>query len=504
MKILKKGIIFILCCSLLAGLPGILSGCGDGGKTTGEGADGEKSSNAADEPGSAEAGDGLFYDKVPELDFGGYEYRILQGTYDRGGVIMFPEEQNGDVLNDAMFARDRGIEDRFNIKITAETIDLFQLQPAVAKNVKSGTDSYDEYMMIDRDAYAAVGSNLLYPFDKLPYIDLSQPYWCNLPNQKLTVGGKLYWGFNDNMLSFFEAAVVMYFNKKQVADLGMEDLYGLVRSGSWTHDKFYEFAKSAAKDLDGDGKMTGSDNWGLVSETDYLFPCFWISAGINLVEKDGGDIPYFAVPGNQKFFDIAERVVDEFNSNEGIFVNSQTTSTLSAYGSNSADSRIAFFRDGHCLFGVGETSEMIKLRDMPDDFGIVPFPKYAADQPQYYTRVCVGFPFVIPATITNPEIAGAVMEAMACESRNQIIPAYYESALKNKYSRDADTSEMLDLIFDTRVYDLGDTIWCMTIRIGYTGVFTKGENTFASFTEKNADKYMKDIDKSVTAILDNN
>ena len=502
MKNLTKIVVFALCFSL-AGAPGLLSGCG-GGPAPGENAETAEKTDADDGGSGAEDAGGLFYDKVPALDFGGYEYRILQGTYDRGGVIMFPEEQIGDVLNDAMFARDRDIEDRFHIVIKAETIDLFGLQPAVSKNVKSGTDAYDEYMMIDRDAYAAVGANLLYPFDKLPYIDLSQPYWCNLPNRQLTVEGKLYWGFNDNMLSFFEAAVVTYFNKKQVADLGLENLYGLVRSGDWTHDKFYELAKTAAKDIDGDDKMTAADNWGLISETDYLFPCFWISAGINLVEKDNGDIPYFAVPGNQKFFDIAGQVVEEFKSKEGIFLNSQTMSALAAYGSSSADSRIAFFRDGHCLFSVGETSEMIRLRDMPDDFGIVPFPKYTKDQPQYFTRVCVGFPFVIPATITNPEIAGAVMEAMACAARNQIIPAYYESALKNKYSRDADTSEMLDLIFDTRVYDLGDTIWCMTIRIGYTGVFTKGENIFASFTEKNADKYSKDIEKSVTAILDNN
>jgi hypothetical protein len=92
---------------------------------------------------------------------------------------------------------------------------------------------------------------------------------------------------------------------------------------------------------------------------------------------------------------------------------------------------------------------------------------------------------------------------MACEARNKIIPAYYESALKNKYSRDPDTAEMLDLVFDTRVYDLGDTIWYDPIRIDYTNVFAKGENTFASATEKNADKYNKIIEKSINAILEN-
>jgi hypothetical protein len=307
------------------------------------------------------------------------------------------------------------------------------------------------------------------------------------------------------MLSFFEAAVAVYFNKAQAADLALEDLYGLVRSGNWTHDKFYEFMREAARDVDGDGVMAAADNWGLVSETDYLFPCFWISAGINLVEKDGNDIPYFAIPGNQTFFSIAERVVSEFGI-PGVFLNAQETPAILAanYGNVPVDARIAFFRNGGSLFSVGEVSEMIRLRDMPDDFGIIPFPKYTADQPQYYTRVCVGFPFVVPMTITNPEISGAVMEAMACEARNFIIPAYYESSLQQKFARDLDTVEMLDLIFDTRVYDLGDTIWCFPIRFDFGIEFARGNNTFVSFTERNEERFNRSVENAVNAILENN
>ena len=491
-----KTIALVLCFSVL--FPAICA-CG-GGKVA------EDTKNTAEDAAAEETttGDGLFYDKVPELDFGGYEYRVIQGTYVRSGQMLFVEEEIGDVLNDAIYARDRKVEGRFNIRFKADTVDLGALYPALTKNVKAGVDAYDEYMLIDRDAYTAVGQSFLYPFDKLPYIDLAQGYWCQMPNRQLTVDGKLYWGFSDNMLSFFEAAIVMYFNKKQVADLGLEDLYGLVRTGNWTHERFFEYARSAVKDLDGNGKMTGEDNWGVASETDYLFPCFWISAGANLVDKDANDIPYFSVPGNLKFFDIADRVVTEFKK-EGMLANSQQNQTLLAgYGDDFVSARIGFFRSGHCLFSVGEISEMVKLRDMPDDFGILPFPKYTADQPEYHTRVCVGFPFAVPTTITNPEISGAVMEAMACEARNKIIQAYYESALKNKYSRDADTAEMLDLIFNTRVYDLGDTIWCYPIRQDYGALFAKGDNTFASLTEKNEAKYNKAIQKSVDAILENN
>jgi len=164
--------------------------------------------------------------------------------------------------------------------------------------------------------------------------------------------------------------------------------------------------------------------------------------------------------------------------------------------------RLGFFRDGHVLFSVGAIPETIDLRDMPDDFGIVPFPKYNKEQPQYYSSVCGGFPFVIPSTNTKPDIAGAVMEAMACEAKNRIIPAYYEMALKNKYSRDNDTAETLDLIYETRVYDLGATIWPAP-GTDYTYAFIAKTNTFASVTEKNADKYNDIMNKAVGEILGN-
>ena len=53
------------------------------------------------------------------------------------------------------------------------------------------------------------------------------------------------------------------------------------------------------------------------------------------------------------------------------------------------------------------------------------------------------------------------------ESYKTVIPAYYEVALKGKYSRDAESAEMLDLIFESRVIDIGDSTLCGTIRDGF-------------------------------------
>ena len=450
---------------------------------------------------AADAGDGIFYDEVPELKFGGYEYRVLLGTYGRENQDLYPEAEIGEVLNDAIYARNKKIEERFDFVFKTNTINLFDLLSTLRKNVKAGSDAYDSYMQIDRDAYTAASEHLLHPTDELPYVDLKKAYWCPSSNKNLSVAGRLHWAFSDEMLSHFECTMTLYFNKKHAQDLGLPNIYELVRSGKWTHAKMFEFAKDAIKDLDGDGKMTETDIWGISSEPDYMYACFTVCSGVNMVEKDENDIPYFAVPGNQKFFEIAENVVYSLGVADGMFMNSGRVK-ISSHGEQGTAGRINFFRNGQSLFTVGALQEMVQLRDMPDDFGIVPFPKYNEEQPQYYTRIIGGFPFVTPTTIANVELAGAVMESMACETRNTVIPAYYESALKNKYSRDPDTAEMLDLIFVTKVYDLGDTIWYSPIRIDYTAIFEGGKTTFSSHTEKNADKYAKIIDKAVSAILE--
>jgi len=52
-------------------------------------------------------------------------------------------------------------------------------------------------------------------------------------------------------------------------------------------------------------------------------------------------------------------------------------------------------------------------------------------------------------------MAGTVIEAMAAESMYTMTPAYYEISLTQKYMRDEDSVEMLDIILATTCYDLG-------------------------------------------------
>jgi hypothetical protein len=61
----------------------------------------------------------------------------------------------------------------------------------------------------------------------------------------------------------------------------------------------------------------------------------------------------------------------------------------------------------------------------------------------------------VPLVITGEKLSnlGIILEAMAAESHYELIPTYIEESLKTKYSRDAESGAMLDIIINNRVFD---------------------------------------------------
>jgi hypothetical protein len=55
----------------------------------------------------------------------------------------------------------------------------------------------------------------------------------------------------------------------------------------------------------------------------------------------------------------------------------------------------------------------------------------------------------------DPDFAGFITEALAYESGDTLIPAFYDLTLLTKTARDDESEGMLDIIFNNRVYDIG-------------------------------------------------
>ena len=493
----KKTLSLILAALLVAQ---VLVSCGndsDGGNTTTpteiSGATTEET--IPDEPNKK---NGLWYaDYLPEKDYEGYTFRVL--TMDQ-----FPTdvtEEDGDIVNDAYYKRNSIIESRYNINFEQTSyMNYWETTEAFKKSALAQSDDFDLCRLIQRDAFAVALEGLAATPDMLPYIDMTKPWYIQYLNEALTIDGQAILAYSDECEDAMTGVLSVFFNKKILDDLGLESPYTLVRNGTWTYDKMFEYAGKAVSDLNGDGEFKfNEDRFGFIDEVDMFMPSIWIGSNVMTVGKDADDIPYFNALGNERFYEIVKDV-NTFVNTKGNFLN-----TFKAIAT-AEESRIkgrASFSYGYSLFHMAGFGKCLELREMKNDFGMVPVPKYDTEQTEYLSRIIDAWTNVALSCATDLERTSIILEALAVESKNYVIPAIYENAITQKGIRDEDSLEMLEIIQKNRTLDLGDTVWQADIRNKYYEMVMANKDNVASQTEKivkKADKIISDALEQVEAL----
>ena len=435
-------------------------------------------------------------DDLPEANYDGYEFTILYpewGMYANG--FYFAEEEIGEKFNDALYFRQKNIEDRFNIKIKAVTPgfrdqDTIHIAEFIKKSVMAGDDEYDMALTHCFYGQPELASNgYVLDFNEIPAINLNKPWWNKTMNKTLSVGGILPFAVSDFIIA---EPNVIYFNKKTVRDNSLENPYELVKSGKWTFDKFVGLAKQASKDLNGDGVYDGADQYGILLEKDWILISFMFSNG-QFVTEQTEEYPYPILAMNTpKMASIVEKVYDM------IYEGNQTFT----YKIGERDISPVKFSDGKALFVVEPLNTAIMYRAVDVDFGIIPLPKYDENQSEYINNSWNGY-MCVPSIAGNPERTGIILEALAAESYKHTIPTYFDSLLNTKLSRDDESVEMLQLIYDGCVYDAG-LCYSEGNSILYTLhiLMNNQSKDFVSFYEKNYKPFEKHLTKTYEAIIE--
>lgn len=433
-------------------------------------------------PAETEVEDTSSHTALPEdLDFAGASYRIHNLTSASYYDTIVAMEQTGDNLNDTIYTRDQKLMQELNFKFeeTKSQDDPHGKLPATVKSlIMAGDDSYDMYVLVDWSGYSVAQEGYALPVSDLPYIDLSREYYSQSIQENLSIQGNLFFLMGDHNLSTYDSTNVLLFNKEMAIDLDLADHYDTVLSGDWTLDLMQENMTLATYDADGDGAWTENDMYGITSHSKQMLPTFWIASDLRVIEKDEDDLPIFTLASNEKFDTMYNRLLSMMHNDHLLYM----SDNLTDYADNT------IFKNGNALYNVVRVAFLHFYRDMDINYGIIPFPKYDVDQAEYCSRTEGAYIHVYPVTLSQYELAGAVTEAMACASHNDVVPVYYDVVLKSKYSRDENSTKMLDIIYGNRIYDLADTLFCGTIR---DGIFAKKfkaadmdlQSTIASMTK---------------------
>jgi len=291
----------------------------------------------------------------------------------------------------------------------------------------------------------------------------------------------------------------MIFNKDLMAKLGMDLPYQSVKDGKWTFDKLYEMTKGVEVDVNGDGKMEYQDDrFSLITFNDTLH-AFLVAGGGTFAQKNSDDIPYmcFAEPKNLA---VMEKAMDLLykNTNPGVF----NVQSVDAGTGNVTWMKVYYdtFMEDRALFMWIRMRVVEAFRGMDSNFGILPMPKYDEAQDNYrslvnpYTGVMLG----VPKTSADPERTSVILEALSAESKYTLQPAYYDIVLSRKFARDEESSEMLDIIFNTHVYDIGGVYSFGGVFNDFNSTAGKEDRNITSYYDKKIGSMEKAIDKLVT------
>ena len=419
-----------------------------------------------------------------DLTLGGETITILyrDGMKDE----FWTEEQTGDVVNDAVFNRNAAVESALDCKLeyipNVSTDWNGGYQAVISNSVLAGDEEYDIISGPSFHIPTLIVDGYISNLNGMNYLDFDKPWWAQSLLETTAFGDKIFLVSGDISMGMIRYLHCTYYNMKLGEDYGVGDIYKLVLDGKWTLDKLEELTKNRYEDLNSDGNVdVENDRFGYLINNATLWRAYIDALGVKYLSINKDGIPEFNF-GDQRSFDVADAFAGLLGSG----------SSPDMYMTNTWGNEVIgkAFKNDQTLFCMGRFVDCeTDYRDMKSDYAIIPVPKWDEDMDYAVTINGSESTFGVPVNSSKTDYIGAVMEMLAYESYEKVTPAYYESALKIKYTRgdDADSAaKVIDLIRNGAVFNpivqlsklLGGSDYMIQ------NSFTEGKGLASVFAEK--------------------
>lgn len=432
-------------------------------------------------------------DALPELDYDGTTIVI----HTRGDSVneIYTDGMTGNIVNDIIYERNTLVEDRLNIKIEVFEAEGWQKYDQSVTSLVASIYANDSAFDLIAGWSARIPSlsmqGCLHNLSELEYLDMESPWWNQTCRTELQLGDHVYFLTGDASMSFLTAMSVFAVNQKVAVDNGVENLYDVVKEHRWTIDYVNSLTRNFYTDLNGNGEIDPKDGFGLttssVNDVDGYLQGF--HATMSVRGEDG--YPQFS-PDREFLGSIAEKVYELTWGNPGCLTNTGDTTDLDC------------FKEDRALLAVTRIGDVTsRFADMESDYGVLPYPLFNEFQDTYGTRVQDGVSlWCVPIDAHDAEMSGAVLEAFGSQSYRTVTPEYFDVVLKNRYSRDPETAEMMDLVKNS-VWITFDSLYNESI--GYPWHYLRymmmaKTNNFSSFWAACENAYVANYEKTIVQL----
>lgn len=371
--------------------------------------------------------------------------------------------EQGTAVDTAVYRRNMYLKEKYDINVINEEKCGFMIVNGggegymrLSNDHMAGNYTYDAASIGTWDVATLAYSGVVHDLVDLEYLDLTKPYWDQKANEDLMINGKMYYttgdiGVVDNIITN-----AVLFNKEMRKAYELENPYDLVKSGDWTMEKLAEMVRKVGEDANQDGIYDENDVYGLMT---------WNDATLAILAAAGEKICSITDNGEIELSLYNERVVNLFDAFSNMYFdyahtyNYQYDTQAGASRPSSVwdTNRTKMFDSNQALFYFTTFATVPRHRDSETDFGILPYPKFEKEQENYGHVVSdFGCQFIcVPKMSKDLRRTGIVLEELAYKGKELLTPAYYDQTLVGQYTRDEESAEMLDIIFSTRVYDVG-------------------------------------------------
>ena len=397
-------------------------------------------------------------DNIPEdTDFGGYQFKIL---YRAGDWVNFYEcEGNveGEAVNPVhrtVYERNMRVEMRINCNLKYIATNSGGLNDAATevKNHLEAEDYYDFFILTNNIIVTHRRNHQLCDFNDAEYVEYHQPWWWEEVMEEIAFDGRtINYLVGDMNLVNFTKMSAFYFNFDLIKTLLQKEpqfFYDLVNEGKWTIEKVDQLSALCYRDYNGNGDEDEGDMFAFPwtgGEVGNQFIHSTRIASNYYTRNDDGSV-VVNMHNNEDIYQVVEAVRHLLRENKAVRNYSSTPA-------GTFDSLIIEeFAAGKYVFLAQRLTAACSdyLREMTALYGILPYPTLSEGD-EYLSFIqesssCISCPKIAEK---NLEMIGICIEAQCSEAYRYTTDAFFNMALKNKYTNDIESAKMVDTIYQT-------------------------------------------------------
>lgn len=413
------------------------------------------SSVAGDASAEESQTDELYVPNHEVKDLGGRTFTIIviggEGTYISDDFTT-ESQMYGELIDDAVKKRNDMVEKLYNV--TLDVVKSETINQDVLLDCQSNLGTYDAIMPSLKYLSSLASQEYLYELTDIEGFDINAPWYDKNCTEAFSINNKVFFTTGDLTILNKVNTPSVLFNKEMANKYFPEtDFYQLVRDNKWTFDKLVECGKAVANISTPDGSYSDDNTYGMVTAHGDPIVIYG-GSGEKICGKDDDDIPYLSFGTTERSITLAQKVLETYKDGKSTWLIHAQDCENPIW-----ETSFAVFYEGRALFRPSYFSATTKLRKLSEiEFGVLPVPMMDETQGSYYSYCGTGATagIAIPICAPDPEFSAYMIDAYSAWAKNYLTPAYYEVNLRYKDLRDDESEEMLDIIFDNIVYDIGE------------------------------------------------